>query len=121
MTNYQAIKSFWEEFNLPVYEQNSVPDTAKMPYITYEVQIGGFDETVSMIGSVWYRSTKWDNAAAKMTEISNTIKTGYYQPYDNGTIFITKSEPFAQFMGDSADDAIKRVYIMLNAEFIQDE
>ena len=39
MNKEQAIHFFWSQFGLPAYDENSVPDDAQMPYITYNVVI----------------------------------------------------------------------------------
>ena len=56
---WQAIQEFWESFGLPAYDESSVPDDAKMPYITYSPQIGQMDAILNLTGSLWYESVSW--------------------------------------------------------------
>lgn len=44
MDRAQAIHSFWNSFGLKAYDENTVPDNAKLPYITYEVAVSSFDD-----------------------------------------------------------------------------
>ena len=44
MTFASAYKDYWLSFGLPVYDENTVPDTARMPYITYQYNENGFDD-----------------------------------------------------------------------------
>ena len=38
MDKAQALHSFWSGFGLTAYDENTVPDGAQLPYITYEVE-----------------------------------------------------------------------------------
>ena len=49
----QAIHSFWSSFGLTAYDENSVPDTAELPYITYSLSYDTFDHQVSMVANLW--------------------------------------------------------------------
>ena len=35
MDKQQAIHGFWSSFGITAYDENSVPDDAELPYITY--------------------------------------------------------------------------------------
>ena len=37
MNNLQALHKFWSGFDLPAYDETTVPVQASTPYITYEV------------------------------------------------------------------------------------
>ena len=120
MNKAQAIQNFWSGFGLTAYDENSVPDDAKTPYITYSVSVGDLDDPVTLSASLWYRSTSWSEIEAKSHEISEAI-TKMYPPtieIDNGRLYITKGSPFAQRMNDPSDDIMKRIYININAEFL---
>ena len=43
MTAEQTLHSFWSSFGLTAYDENSVPDDAVLPYITYSVSYDSFD------------------------------------------------------------------------------
>jgi hypothetical protein len=118
MTKAASIYSFWEKF-LTSYEENSVPDDAEFPYITYQFIEDSFGIDLQMTASLWYRSSSWVNIN-KMTDlISNHIgRGGIFLPCDGGKIWIRRGIPFAQNMGDESDDLIKRKYLNVTVEFL---
>lgn len=117
MTKWEAIQGFWEGFQIPAYDQNSVPDDAVCPYITYEAQTGDFEAPLALTGSIWYRGSSWKPVSLKSDEISRSLKQ--IIKVDGGYLFLTRGSPFAQRMSDT-DDTVKRIYINLMAEFFTD-
>ena len=119
MTKAAAIYQFWSGFGLTAYEENSVPDDAKFPYITYQLVTDSFDREVSATASLWYRSESWTDINAKTEEISQKIsRGGKVISCDGGAIWLKRGQPFAQSMGDESDDLIKRKYLNITAEFM---
>lgn len=120
MDKAQAINQFWNDFELPAYDENSVPDDAKFPYITYSVTTDSLDRTVYLYGSLWYRDTSWTHISRKLDEISRAlyISKPYVIKLDNGYLWLAEGSPFAQRMNDPSDDMIKRININLQAEFL---
>ena len=119
MTKAAAIYQFWNSFGLAAYEENSVPDDAKFPYITYQLVTDGFDREIQLTASLWYRSESWTGINAKIEEISQKIsRGGKIIPCDGGAIWLKRGQPFAQNMGDESDNLIKRKYLNITAEFI---
>ena len=120
MTKGQAIQKFWESFGLTAYDETSVPDDAPFPYITYQVHTSSFDELCITNVSIWYRSYSWKEISEKTEEISRAIAK--MNPpsvkIDGGRFYITKGVPFAQRMGDENDDAIRRMLLNVNYEFL---
>lgn len=117
MTKAAAIYRFWNDF-LTAYEENSVPDDAVFPYITYQLVTDSFENEVSMAVSLWYRGTSWTEANAKAEEISAYIGVGgVILNCDSGKIWIRRGSPFSQNMGDESDDLIKRKYLNISAEY----
>ena len=119
MTKAAAIYQFWNSFGLTAYEENSVPDEAQFPYITYQLVTDSFDREVPVTASLWYRSEGWTAINAKTEEISQEIsRGGKILSCDGGAIWLKRGQPFAQNMGDESDDLIKRKYINITAEFM---
>lgn len=113
---WQAIHKFWSGFGLTAYDENSVPDDAEFPYITYSAAVGDFEQVLVLTGSIWYRSTSWAGISQMQTLISRMTSPYKVLPVDGGYLYASKGEPFAQRMGDE-DDSIKRIYLVFNAEF----
>ena len=119
MTKAAAIYQFWSGFGLTAYEENTVPDDAAFPYITYQLVTDSFDREISLTASLWYRSESWTGINAKTEEISQRIsRGGKIIPCDGGAIWLKRGQPFAQSMGDESDNLIKRKYLNITAEFM---
>ena len=119
MTKAAAIYQFWNSFGLTAYEENTVPDDAVFPHITYQLVTDSFDREVAVSASLWYRSESWIEINVKTYEISHRIdRGGKMIACDGGAIWLKRGKPFAQNMGDESDDLIKRKYLNITAEFI---
>ena len=119
MTKAAAIYQFWNGFGLKAYEENSVPDDANFPYITYQLVTDSFDHEIPLTASLWYRSENWTGINSKTEEISQKIsRGGKIISCDGGAIWLKRGQPFAQSMGDESDDLIKRKYLNITAEFM---
>ena len=119
MTKASTIYQFWNSFGLTAYEENSVPDDATFPYITYQLVTDSFDREIPITASIWYRSESWTAINAKTDEISQKIsRGGKIISCDSGAIWLKRGQPFAQNMGDENDDLIKRKYLNITAEFM---
>lgn len=117
MNKAQAIHNFWSRFGLPAYDQFTVPDDAKMPYITYSVSESDFDTQVPLTGSLWYRSESWEDITLKSYEISDEVSLGgKVINLSDGKLWICRGSPFSQRMSDT-DDTVRRIVINVIAEF----
>jgi hypothetical protein len=118
MTKEQAYHAFLVPFCWPVYDENTVPDDASLPRITYSFSDAEFGDPVAMSMSVWDRSTSWVAVTNKANEIYNTIGLGgKIIPFDDGYIWVKRGQPFSQRMSDE-DDSIRRIYINLEVEYL---
>ena len=119
MTKAAAIYQFWSSFGLKAYEENTVPEDADFPYITYQLVTDSFDYEIPLTASIWYRSESWTAINAKTEEISQKIsRGGKFIPCDGGAIWLKRGQPFAQSMGDESDNLIKRKYLNITAEYM---
>lgn len=126
MTREQAIFDFWNSFNIPAFEENSVPtgeNAPAYPYITYQLVIDNFGSQVQTSASVYDRDK--DNYSAlfqvlqKTAEIRRKIsRGGIMLAFDDGAVWLKPNAPFSQIMGDSEDNAVRRAYLNMTAEFI---
>lgn len=119
MTKEAAVQRFFNQF-LPAYEENTVPDWAEMPYITYNLVTGDILSGENRLSfSLWYKDNSWTVINGKTREISEKIGLGGTTlKCDNGVIWLKKGTPFAQSMGDANDEMIRRKYINLTVEFL---
>ena len=113
----QAIHSFWSSFGLTAYDENTVPDNADLPRITYSLSKAYFDEPVMLSASLWYKSTSWAEILQKVGQIGYTIGLGgKVLITDDGYIWLKRGVPFAQRMSDE-DDSIRRIYLNIEVEY----
>lgn len=118
MDKAQILQSFWSGFGVPAYDENTVPENAALPRITYAVALDSFDSPVSISASIWYRSTSWAVITKKAEEISKAIGPGgVVLKCDGGHVWIKRGSPFSQRMSDP-DDSIRRVYLNIEVEFL---
>lgn len=117
----QALHTFWSGFEWKAYDENTVPSQEskpEMPRITYEVSLSEIDYPISLQASLWDRSYSWEAVSKKADQIYSAIgQGGVLVPYSDGAIWITRSSPFAQRLGDE-DDSVRRILISVNAEFL---
>ena len=127
MTEMEAMYDFWSSFSIPAFEKHAVPakgsvGTPDYPYLTFEWKTAPFGSEVALTASLWYRSLSYADAENKKKEIAERIgRGGAFLPYDGGAIWLKSGEPFARFMKNEEDDAVKRVDLNISAEFWTEE
>lgn len=119
MDKAQALYSFWASFGLQAYDEQTVPDGAQLPYITYETITDNLGNQLPLTGSLWYRSTSWEEISQKALDIAAYLgEGGVTIGYDGGALWITRGTSFAQRIADPNDDGIRRIHININAEYL---
>ena len=122
MDKAQALHKFWSSFEIPAYDENSVPydeTRPQMPYITYETKTDSIGNTLMLSASLWYRSSSWAEITKKADEVAGFIGYGHkIMPLDQGYLFITKGTPFASRMVGENDIMVKRMIINIMIEFL---
>lgn len=121
MDSQQALDNWWNSFQWQAFEENTVPDDALSTYghyLTYTAGTSEFERPMMLSVSAWERSTSWAGTVNKASEIEAAIGLGgTVIPFDGGTIWIKRGNPFSQRMPDE-DDTVRRVYMNLEVEFI---
>lgn len=130
MNKQQAYNTFWKQFGVLAFEENSVPDdeaiqalitagvaSSKYPYITYQVLTGDLDSVLTPSASIYDRSNSFERIDLLANEIAESI--AYMTPIkvDEGRMHITTGSPFSQHMLEDGDHSIKRNVLTLNVEF----
>ena len=119
MNKEQTLNAFWNGFKLKAYDENSVPDTAQLPYITYETGVDNFGNFVALTANLWYRSSSWSEITAKEQEIADFItRGGRMINYDGGAMWIQRASPWAQRLSDQSSDMIRRIVLNYTIEFM---
>lgn len=119
MNKIQTLHAFWNSFNLPAYDENSVPDNTPLPYITYEVSSDDFGKPLAQTASLWYRDSSWASITEKEQQISDFItRGGRTIAYEGGAMWIQKANPWAQRMEEPSDETIRRIVLNITVEFL---
>ena len=116
MDKWQAIHNMWSSFGIPAYDENTVPDDAVMPYITYSMSVGSFEQPISLYCSVWHHSTSWEAISQKVNEIAEYFNGLRTIKVEGGYLAVSQGTPFAQRMSDD-NTTTRRIYINIDAEF----
>jgi len=120
MTTAEVLYNFWSSFGLPAYDENTVPDSAIVPYITYETSDDFFGEDRSLSAILWYRSPSWVAITEKEQEIAEYIgRGGRMLAVDGGALWIKRGRPWAQRMPETSDRMIRRIVLNYEIEFIK--
>ena len=107
----KALSAFYGGFGLPAYTEESVPDTAELPYITYTApESGVFGGAVHQC-RVWYPGTGYESVTKKADEIKGRIGRGVKLKAGSGYVCIYPGTPLAQMQ--PADDRTRIVYLNL--------
>lgn len=119
MDKAQAINNFWNGFGLKAYDATSVPDETQMPYITYELSVDEFGQSLSQTASLWYYSSSWKDIQLKEQQIYNYIgRGGRMIHYDDGAVWIQRGTPWALRLAGNDDEYVRRILLNVEVEFI---
>ena len=120
MDSQQALDNWWNSFQWPAFEENTVPDDALSTYghyLTYTAGTSEFERPMMLSVSAWERSTSWAGTVNKASEIEAAIGLGgTVIPFDGGKIWMKRGSPFSQRMADE-DDTVRRVYMTVEVEY----
>lgn len=110
----KALYQFFSGFGNPAYAENSVPENAELPYITYPLIETEPLGQATYYCQVWTRSTSFERTIIIADTIKRALgKTGVTINCEGGGYVVLRpATPFIQIMVDE-DPAIKRAYINL--------
>lgn len=115
----QTWVEFLSGFGLPVYDENTVPEDARIPRITYNWAESEFEAPVLVSASLWYRSKSWAEITQKADQIFDAVGYGgQVLPVTNGFLWVTRGTAFSQRV-TSTDDGIRRVLLNFTLEFLR--
>lgn len=111
-----ALYTFFSGFGLPAYPEDTVPDEASLPYITYEIAVPPIWTAAQLHAHIYYRSSSYAAISAKAGEIYNAIKDGdAVIQFENGSLHIGVDDDvdFLQFMSMQGDPNLKNAYLTM--------
>ena len=128
MDKEQALNYFWNQFDVPAFEQNTVIDEKDFeemsmepyPRITYEVAVDNFCAEIMLTASLWDKNTTWKDITDLCHKVEATLGLGGQTiRYDNVLLWVKRGTPFARRMNDP-DDSIRRIILNIEVEYISE-
>lgn len=110
----QALDTYLNGFGLDAYAEDSVPDNAEFPYITYRVVDPEWHQKTTFFVRVWFRSTRNAELLEKADQITGDIGEGKRIPFEGGLLMLWPESPKVQVQVDSNDRAVRYAYINLS-------
>lgn len=111
-----ALYGFLSGFDIPAYGENTVPDEAELPYLTYPLKEPEWNRPTTFYITVYYRS-KDSNvpSLSKADEIVQAIGPGIYLACDGGVVMLTPENPLIQELPPNDDVRGAYINLQLNA------
>ena len=109
----QALYAFFSSFSIPAYSENTEPDNAAPPYITYELVEPEWRENMSFHATLWYRDTSFAAISAKVDQIRDALGEGISIKTQSGAVYLWRDTHFAQIESMDGDPTLKRGYLSL--------
>ena len=109
----QALYAFFSSFSIPADVENTEPDDAAPPYITYELVEPDWRENMSFHATLWYRDTSLAAISAKISEIRTALAEGISIKTESGAVYLWRDGNFAQIQSMDGDPTSKRGYLSL--------
>lgn len=117
----KALYKFFSGFGIPAYDENAVPDSAELPYITYQLVEPRWDDTASITAMVYYKDTSYVAINAMIDKIKAAFpKDGCLRiPAGNGSIHLFIDSNFAQEQPNDSD-TIKAIQLLFGLHALCD-
>lgn len=108
---HRTLYNFWASFGLPAWHQDTVPEEAPLPYITFQVASGEALSATILSATAWFRdegqgvnaqiAAVLDQIAAAVPNSGTVLKTadGYMALYRN-------SGTFQSYVQDETDKSV---------------
>lgn len=108
-----ALHDFWNSFGVEAYPEETVPDNAERPYITYEIVMPEWYGMATYNVRLWTKSTAFKQVTSLAEMIRQAIGDGKRIPVrSGGNIWLFKDENFFQIM-PSEDITQKNAYLSM--------
>lgn len=116
LTKFTAQKVYWSSFGLPAYEEHTVPDDAKYPYLTYQAVNGQLGGVLNASGNLYYKGTSWAKIMQEVEQMEKAIDRQIF--IDGGIMKVRKPlSNFAQPMPEN-DSKVRRMLLTVEIEFL---
>ena len=110
----QALDTYLNGFGLDAYAEDTVPDNAQFPYITYRVVDPEWHQKATFFIRVWYRTTSNAPVLEKADQITEDIGEAKRLPFEGGLLVLWPESPKVQVQVDPNDRNVRYAYINLS-------
>lgn len=94
----KALKTFFSQFGVPAYTQDSVPEEVELPYITYSLPEPEWGKKASMYAQIWDYGRSNNRILKLADQIMAEIHVGKVIPLEDGHLVIWPENPTIQLM-----------------------
>ena len=117
MTEAGAVWQFLSGFGIPAYPRDGVPDDAAMPYLAYDLSVGGWlDGEQTTTVDLYWRTSSDAAVNAKAREIVAALgRGGVRVEVDGGAIHMKQGSP--KWLDAGSADGVKQRRINIDIEF----
>ena len=106
-----ALKTFLSGFEMPAFQEDSVPDDIQLPYITYSLSEPEWNQKASMIVQVWDRTKSNERIIRTADQITQAIGERCDLELDGGYLVIWPETPLIQ---TKVDGGVRQALINLS-------
>ena len=112
----QTLTQFLNSFGIPAYCENTIPDDAQPPYITYPLREPEWHAKTSFWVKVYYRhQTSNLESLTKADEIARAIADGIRLKTEGGWIVLWPETPLIQSVPPDGDVRAAYINLSINA------
>lgn len=116
LDKWSVQKVYWSSFGLPAYEENTVPDDAVMPYLTYQAVNGQLGGVPNASANLYYKGTSWAKIMQEVDHMEKFIDRQMF--FDGGIMKVRKPlQNFAQPMPEAVKN-VRRMLLTVEVEFL---
>ena len=117
LDKFSVQQVYWSAFGIPAYDELTVPEDAKMPYLTYQKANGSLGGVMNVSASVYYKGTSWNAIIQEVNHIEKFVDKQVF--FDGGILKVRKPiSHFAQPMDEPSDKKIRRMVLTVEMEFL---
>lgn len=118
----KALNDFFSSFGIPAYAEDTVPDNAELPYITYPLREPEWNTKATFYANVRYRNqTSNLDSLTKADEIIRAIADGIRLPIEGGYVVLWPETPAVQTMPPESDIRAAYINLAINAYHLPGE
>lgn len=115
----RTLSEYWNSFGIPAYPEETVPDDATLPYITYALVKPHWRGVAIYNVRVWYKDTSFIGIMNTVDKIASDIGEGKRIIKDNVIIYLFKEDNFFQMQPlPDSEEEFKVAYLTMSIQVL---